>query len=678
MLPRDIDYHDTSQYLDLGSGVGRGSLRDERLKAIVNVNPISKIVTEHHLQVSDEAPRFRGLLAVIQKAFSQLDLGDKPIVLQSTVLNLAQAINRVASGGELKVQAWGSDWRKLSNLISDRVATKGLMLMTNYSPHRVEPDRRTTTRTGKKRLDAVRMGSYHLYPCHFVEYRDALEVRFGSDSVSAHEIWLDYGPSESTAYVRNAVALGATQRLAPAVLVQVDPQAFWSAVLHCDAFVATLKECCAGSSSSECKLDEWLALGRGRTKSIASIRSIEEMSETKLLPDKNGRWQLENEAHHDQLSLRNAQAAICTVKLNDESLYDPHSEIDYKIEILDYYRGTQIEKDINAVMNAQFAGDPEDLTRIFTLLCMGISSDSLEVCGKCGTTDRLSLCSRCQCVCYCSKACQKAAFKSHKKVCGQIAGDSSLKCRIYRARSSIPTKAGVFVETSGVGFLNVFWSGKEGGDNTISFKEDLQMGVTERVSEVRRSDGNTINFRFFRDLDPVWRLALTCGPLPSLDIAKASIDDALRTVGGDASRLRLPFVGFSPLELAAKKGNKAIVDWLCEDSRTKSLVKTGSPIGWAMYTGRLDIARTLKSHGADHVATDAVLWNFKPPLLVAASNGQVEAMQFLVGECGQDIGTLDRDRRGVLAIIEDIYQWNAQEGHSKAHKWAKKKLKSKK
>jgi len=49
----------------------------------------------------------------------------------------------------------------------------------------------------------------------------------------------------------------------------------------------------------------------------------------------------------------------------------------------------------------------------------------------------------------------------------------------------------------------------------------------------------------------------------------------------------------------------------------------GSPVGWACYTGQLEIAKSLVRMGADAAATDAVLWGGLPPLLVAAQNGQV-------------------------------------------------------
>jgi ankyrin repeat protein len=61
----------------------------------------------------------------------------------------------------------------------------------------------------------------------------------------------------------------------------------------------------------------------------------------------------------------------------------------------------------------------------------------------------------------------------------------------------------------------------------------------------------------------------------------------------------------------------------------------GSPIGWACYTGQVEIAQMLVSYGADPGKTDIVLFWSLPPLLLAAQNGKLEALKFLVDECGQ-------------------------------------------
>ena len=108
------------------------------------------------------------------------------------------------------------------------------------------------------------------------------------------------------------------------------------------------------------------------------------------------------------------------------------------------------------------------------------------------------------------------------------------------------------------------------------------------------------------------RFVITCGPLPDLEVAKSALPEALHLVRGDLRKLRAPNVGFTALEWAAKKGNLETVEWLCANEQTKDLVSIGCPVGWASYTGQVEIARLLVSYGADPGKTDVVLFNHVP------------------------------------------------------------------
>jgi hypothetical protein len=105
---------------------------------------------------------------------------------------------------------------------------------------------------------------------------------------------------------------------------------------------------------------------------------------------------------------------------------------------------------------------------------------------------------------------------------------------------------------SGVGFCCVHWSGKEGGKNFVRHNKGFPaLPIAGR---------NIAEFSYFRDFYPLWRFMLTCGPLPSLEIAKTCLYDALQLVGNDPTKLRVPDVQFTALEWAAKKGNKETVE----------------------------------------------------------------------------------------------------------------------
>jgi ankyrin repeat protein len=204
--------------------------------------------------------------------------------------------------------------------------------------------------------------------------------------------------------------------------------------------------------------------------------------------------------------------------------------------------------------------------------------------------------------------------------------------------------------------------------------EMTMMAASQQSQDYFLREG-TIRFMTFAQLPSRLRFVITCGPLPDIDVAKSSLDEALASVGGDVGKLRFDKVQFTALEWAAKKGNMDIVKWLCTDERTKALVSIGCPVGWACYTNKIDIARYLVSDcGADPAKTDVVLFNHLPPLFLAAQNGHLDAMQYLVDECGQDIHMRDKAGRDVLENICDATNWRECPGNVACHKWAKKKL----
>ena len=108
------------------------------------------------------------------------------------------------------------------------------------------------------------------------------------------------------------------------------------------------------------------------------------------------------------------------------------------------------------------------------------------------------------------------------------------------------------------------------------------------------------------------------------------------------------------------------------------MINIGCPIGWASYTGQVDIMRDLVGFGADPNKTDGVLWNGFRPLLVASQNGQLDAMNFLVDECNQDIRICDSSGRDIIENTKPPPNWRNVPGHVAACKWAKKRIKKKK
>jgi hypothetical protein len=411
-------------------------------------------------------------------------------------------------------------------------------------------------------------------------------------------------------------------------------------------------------------VNAWKALKNGI---IGSRRKILHSCGPSCLPDENGKWQIRNNQEHERVSFENAKAALISVTTSTLDLCTSGASI--RFEILEYYRGTKIEK---LIMDLTKAASTKGTGKLIKLLTDLLPNGDGDACTLCGKTGDLRQCNKCKSISYCSRDCQKRDWKKHKKNCGHLASmkeGPEIKANLYKPRTTLPTKRSLFSEVSGIGRLEVMlWSGGQ-GKNVINFGAAPSL-VAPQSGGLPES---MIEFDDLSELDPLLRFLVTCGPLPDIEMAKGCVDDALRMVDGNVSMLRIKSAGFTALEWAAKKGTSPTVQWLCTDERTKALVNIGCPIGWACYTGQVDIARYLKLQGADPAATDDILWGDIPVLCVAAQNGQLEAMKFLVDDCGHDIGMVDINGHGILENIEDAGNWRELPGHAAAHEWTKKK-----
>jgi ankyrin repeat protein len=102
---------------------------------------------------------------------------------------------------------------------------------------------------------------------------------------------------------------------------------------------------------------------------------------------------------------------------------------------------------------------------------------------------------------------------------------------------------------------------------------------------------------------------------------------------------------FTALEWAARKGNYDIVKWLCEHGGADA--KVGTPVLWACYTNNIRVAKLLvDDFGADPHAIDPGYG--MAALHIAAENGMLQAVQWLVQDKGQDPNW--PDRTGTLAL----------------------------
>lgn len=284
------------------------------------------------------------------------------------------------------------------------------------------------------------------------------------------------------------------------------------------------------------------------------------------------------------------------------------------------------------------------------------------------------------------------AWPDHKAHCKQVAALKSIAKELKATGSNLElrgpsqyrlddwrSKDMIISDTSAIGCLNTSWMPSRGSSK-------LHLSWFGPKFKVVKSE--TIEFRKLSDLEPVLEFLLSCGPLPDLANAQRILPEALKYLddyrpqssSDSACLMMIQPMGHNALEWAAKKGcvakpahthptllspphapptyrNLDIVKWLLTDPRTASLVHSGAPVGWACYTGRVEIAKLLVSHGASSHATDEAMYFHRAPLLMAAENGKLEAMRWLVEEQGHDIRTVqstsDGDR-GVLDALRDV------------------------
>lgn len=691
-------------------GVGRASLLSDQWKAVVRVRGMGKDSTSWKVIASRThtgkvmGPKFRLSAGVLADAM-QLSTEKQPqqhqhlpLVLHAADLNLVQAINLAYNTAieeeehhatlTNRTKEWGEEWEELlANIVrrkqKEMSQTKSsnnktnsppsFLILAKYSPPRVTPDLFTPKRTGAHRLQAVQAGAYHIYPCACDSYLDSLEVRYSSRAGCSQELFLDYGPQAMARYVDRAVALEALDRLSPSVLAQVDPQSFWSAVCHLkEVLESFVKHCTTLSDHPQFSelVTAWIGLSEGIEKSHKAIRIVERLrTGPKLLPDEQGVWVMNSKAEHKCVALRNAQASLGVLLGAGIEMYEGKAGEPYHIELMDCYDGSQLQKDILCITRNK--DDPADMARIAMNLFIGLPSTAIDECATCHKTSTavsLHICSRCECIAYCSRECQRRDWRTHQAVCNRIAGDSKIKGQLCRTRTNFPTKMFKTIEFSGIGALTLHWSGKDGGDNKVEHGR----GAPTTFSS---SDLNeVVEFQFIGDLDPLWRLAITCGPLPCLSIAQGTLDEALVAVNDTTSRLRVPSIGITVLEWAALRGNMSTVQWLCKDLRTRSLLKQGTPMGWAGFAGHIEILRYLHSEGADPFATDVNFWNRQHPFLAVAGAGQFEAMQLWIDEFGGDVKVADSLGRNAITVIGQVERWRDMDGHKQCVKWLKKKL----
>ena len=634
-----------------------------------------------------------------------------------TDLNVCRAFN-LAAGGEGGVApphaVLAAPLESMVRLI-DRLTLLGMKLYAVFDPHRCTPD--THEDVGTQRLSAALAGHAAIYPSANPRRSGCVEVRFtgqpraGTTSwlTSQHERFIDYGEGEVLAYVRFAAALGDIGRLQPLTLARTDPQCFWAAALRIEHVISTLAEMTGGTGVAA----EWQPLVEGLHHCADNLAQHAPPEWRGW--DAAGTWgqHLHSADVHEQVAEAGALGGLLL------SLDSQRDGARVKLNCLDDVQGTNIGKLFDTFIRVQQleakaapGGDPSQLShekraRLFNEALKGqgwgddpldLNNDPLHACGHCGARGgTLRKCTGCGGAVYCNAECQGKAWPRHKKQCSKqlalmrkaLRQLDQTQPREVRMGMPMPgesaawrEKSFITSEATGVGAVGLhhnpgfissltFWDGAPEPVYDATLAEVAAVGHAQKYDQ---GLGTRQHFRTLTDLDAPLQLLLACGPLVDLPRAQALLPEVLSLLPPPGiTALRLHDVLFTPLEWAAKKGNLAVVEWLCTDARTQPLVRVGAPVGWACYTGKLEVARALLRHGADAGATHEALWGGLPPLLVAAQNGQLQTVQWLMDEAGQQLAIEDSRGFGVLHHITLPQNWQRLT-HADCKRWAERRL----
>eukprot|EP00980_Cylindrotheca_fusiformis_P026633 scaffold16700_cov119-Cylindrotheca_fusiformis.AAC.3 len=328
-------------------GVDRETIRETTFKATLNEN--SEVADAS--AVTGGAARSRGNLKALDNFvnnFYNPQNETHPIVVKSTDLNISRAMNRAALGDE-SVQL-GEPLKEMFQGIKDKLAEPGQQnhnILFKFDPHVIHDDRFVPKEEslGPQRCQAVKAGTFQIYPCSLKGALDTLEIRYADPAretiIIHHELFLDYGVEESMAYPRHAAALGETDRLFPSVLAEVDPQAFWGAVLWLSHFTVVLQEL----NLPEGLVQEWKDLEEGKQKSRMIfekyMKSYGYSVSTLKGPEEN--WGITNNNDlHIRVATDYSIAAFESVMSSTEKIASRLST--FQINTLNMFKGTDYDK----------------------------------------------------------------------------------------------------------------------------------------------------------------------------------------------------------------------------------------------------------------------------------------------------------------------------------------------
>jgi len=190
----------------------------------------------------------------------------------------------------------------------------------------------------------------------------------------------------------------------------------------------------------------------------------------------------------------------------------------------------------------------------------------------------------------------------------------------------------------------------------------------------------------FEDFSPRWQFILSCGFLPDLDrlhrlrpaivrLIRDSPNQRLCLAADVPAHIKIPGVGMTVLEQAFWKGHIAIAKFFDRLWRRNGVPTEPwhpracglpCPLAWACYTNKLELIKILIRCGAEPAGVEESFG--MPATHIAAMNGSLHCVQYLIDKLGQDPLRLDVHGRTVLACtgectalgLEETAQWLRQ------------------
>jgi hypothetical protein len=289
---------------------------------------------------------------------------------------------------------------------------------------------------------------------------------------------------------------------------------------------------------------------------------------------------------------------------------------------------------------------------------------SCQVCEK-GNAEglKLSFCSACRSVSYCSRACQKADWKAHKVICKELnVGDAKqIVCSDHRSNAEkakeLPKRALAECDPRARRFFDLFLETQGDTDHTDTVRKMKQI-----LHKESRFNRQAILFRSLTILSqlPSEMLKLPTSPLK---VALQFVDASVMSCPGpnmDDGR------GSTPLHCLAKLNNPSKEDTLenqcilaeqlieagaTVNARAQRCLYKMTPLHGACNSGsctNLDYIQLLLDHGANPNAKDS---DGETPLHMTTGNAPGAAKFLLTYSDKTDPDILRNDGRSFLAMV---------------------------